>query len=78
MGKQVDQVLTQAKKHKFSKIASVNIDQMTTAVGITVHETDEIECFVDLQSNRRVIVRGVVVDQLVEDANEEHYTWTVK
>ena len=78
MGKDADKILSEGQKHKFSKIASVNLDQVTSKVAMKVNENDEVECAVVLQSNRKIIEMGVVSDQEIDEANEEHYTWTVK
>jgi molecular chaperone DnaK (HSP70) len=78
MGKNADKILSEQQKHKFSKIATINLDQLTSKVAMKVNENDEVECAVVLQSNRPIKERGVVVDQEIDEANEEHYTWIVK
>ena len=78
MGKDADKILSEGQKHKFSKIATINLDQVTSKVAMKVNENDEVECAVILQSNRPLKERGVVADQEIDEANEEHYTWIVK
>lgn len=78
MGNDADKILSEGQKHKFSKIATINIDQVTSKVAMKVNENDEVECAVILQSNRPLKERGVVADQEIDEANEEHYTWIVK
>jgi molecular chaperone DnaK (HSP70) len=78
MGRDADQILSEGQKHKFSKIATINLDQVTSKVAMKVNENDEVECAVILQSNRPLTARGVVADQEIDEANEEHYTWIVK
>jgi molecular chaperone DnaK (HSP70) len=78
MGKDADKILSEGQKHKYSKIATINLDQVTSKVAMKVNENDEVECAVILQSNRPLKERGVVSDQEIDEANEEHYTWIVK
>jgi len=78
MGKDANKILSEGQKHKFSKIATINLDQVTSKVAMKVNENDEVECAVILQSNRPLKERGVVSDQEIDEANEEHYTWIVK
>jgi molecular chaperone DnaK (HSP70) len=78
MGKNADKILSEGQKHKFSKIATINIDQVTSRVALKVNENDEIECAVKLESNRVISEKGFVSDQEIDEANEEHYTWIVK
>lgn len=78
MGKDADKILSEGQKHKFSKIATINLDQVTSKIAMKVNENDEVECAVILQSNRPLKERGVVADQEIDEANEEHYTWIVK
>jgi molecular chaperone DnaK (HSP70) len=78
MGKDADKILSEGQKHKFSKIASISLDQVTSRVAMKVNENDEVECAVKLESNRVINERGLVADQEIDEANEEHYTWIVK
>jgi molecular chaperone DnaK (HSP70) len=78
MGKEVDKILSEGQKHKYSKIASIILDQVTSKVAMKVNENDNVECVVKLQSNRIINEKGVVSDQEIDEANEEHYTWIVK
>jgi hypothetical protein len=77
MGKNADQILSENQKHKFSKIAGIQLPLAATEIGIKVKEDDNIECAVKLVSDHILMEKGVVSDQDMEDANEEHYTWTV-
>ena len=62
----------------FQRDRSINLDQVTSKIAMKVNENDEVECAVILQSNRPLKERGVVADQEIDEANEEHYTWIVK
>ena len=42
-----------------------------------VKEDDDVECKVRLVNNRVLEEKGVVSDQEIADANEEHYTWII-
>ena len=77
MGKDADKILSEGQKHKFSKIAGINLDQLTSKVAMKINENDEVECAVILQSNRKIVEKGEVSDQEIDEANEEHYTWLV-
>jgi molecular chaperone DnaK (HSP70) len=77
MGKNANQILANNQKHKFSKIASIRIPNTTEAIQIVVKEDDDIECKVKLVSERVLDGKGVVSDQEIADANEEHYTWII-
>jgi hypothetical protein len=78
MGKDADEILSKEQKHKYSKIATITLDQISSLVAMQVNENDEVDCRVRLQSNRILIEKGVVADQEIDEANEEHYTWMVK
>ncbi len=78
MGKNADKILSEGQKHKFSKIASIQIDLPTSRVAMRVNENDEVDCAVVLNTNRKLESKGVVADQEIDEANEEHYTWIVK
>ena len=77
MGKDANQILAGNQKHKFSKIASIRIPQEIEAVQMIVKEDDDVECKVKLVNNRVLEEKGVVSDQEIADANEEHYTWII-
>jgi molecular chaperone DnaK (HSP70) len=77
MGKNAGKILSDNSKHKFSKIASIRLPQAVTALQITVCENDEVECKVKLSSDKIISEKGVVSDQEINDANEEHYTWII-
>jgi hypothetical protein len=78
MGKDADGILSQDQKHKYSKIATIRIDQPTAEIAMQVSENDEIDCHVRLQNNRILTEKGAVADQEIDEANVEHYTWIVK
>jgi len=78
MGKDADKILSEGQKHKFSKIATIIIDKATSKVAMKINENDEVECAVILNTNQTLRERGVVADQEIDEANEEHYTWIVK
>jgi len=77
MGKDTDKILSEGQKHKFSKIATINLPLTTSKVAMKVNENDEIECAVILNNNRAIKTSGFVSDQEIDEANEEHYTWIV-
>ena len=78
MGKDANKILSEGQKHKFSKIASIQIDLPTSKIAMRVNENDEVDCAVILNTNRKLESKGVVSDQEIEEANEEHYTWILK
>jgi molecular chaperone DnaK (HSP70) len=78
MGKDADKILSNGEKHKFSKIATIMPDKVTSEIAMEVSENDEVTCFVRLNNGQIIKESGVVSDQEIEDANEEHYTWIVK
>jgi molecular chaperone DnaK (HSP70) len=78
MGKDAKAILSGKQKHKFSKVAAIQIHQPTVQVGMQVSENDVVDCKVQLNSNRVLQEHGFVTDQEISDANEEHYTWMVE
>ena len=70
-------ILSNNQKHKFSKIASIRIPNSTEAIQMVVKEDDDIECKVKLVTDRVLEEKGIVYDQEIADANEEHYTWII-
>jgi molecular chaperone DnaK (HSP70) len=77
MGKDANKILASNQRHKFSKIASIRIPLEIEAVQMIVKEDDDVECKVKLVNNRVLEEKGVVSDQEIADANEEHYTWII-
>lgn len=77
MGKNANKILSEDQKHKYSKVASILLDKSTTSIGMRVSKNDDIECAVKLVSNKVIQEKGVVADQEIDEANEEHYTWLV-
>ncbi|UPT71043.1 MAG: hypothetical protein M0D53_01095 [Flavobacterium sp. JAD_PAG50586_2] len=78
MGKDANKILSEGQKHKFSKIATIQVDLPTSKIAMRVNENDEVDCVVILNTNRKLEGKGVVADQEIDEANEEHYTWIVK
>jgi hypothetical protein len=78
MGKDANKILSAGQKHKFNKIATIRVDLPTSKIAMRVNENDEVDCAVILNTNRKLEGKGVVADQEIDDANEEHYTWIVK
>lgn len=77
MGKDASKILSENQKHKFSRIASISLPQTTNAIEIIVRENDEVNCMVELINNKKITENGVVLDQEISEANEEHYTWII-
>lgn len=77
MGKDANLILSRNQKHKFSKVASIRIPQPTDAIQMVIKEDDGIACKVKLITDRVLETEGVVSDQEITDANEEHYTWII-
>lgn len=77
MGKDASTILSLNQKHKYSKIASIRLPMKLMALQMVVSENDEIDCKVKLKSNEILAEKGVVSDQEIMDANEEHYTWII-
>jgi len=42
-----------------------------------INENDKIVCNAKLINNQIITEKGVVSDQEITDANDEHYTWIV-
>jgi len=78
MGKDAEKILSENQRHKYSRIASISLPQITAEVAIKVNGNDEVECVVKLETDQVIRERGLVSDQEIDDANEEHYTWVVK
>jgi hypothetical protein len=78
MGKDANKIIEENQKHKFSKVASIILPQITSEVAMKVNENDDIECAVRLVSNQKIVAKGVVADQEIYEENEDHYTWVVK
>jgi len=77
MGQDANKILSGNQKHKFSKIASIKLPQPLSLIGMKVYENDNIECMVKLISDQVLVEKGIVSDQDINDANEEHYTWII-
>lgn len=78
MGKDADRILAEGQKHKFSKIVSISVNKKTSEIGMRVSENDKVDCIVLLNTGQIIKESGVVADQQIDDANEEHYTWLLK
>jgi hypothetical protein len=78
MGKEGQKILEdEHQKHKFSRIASIHIDTITEALEMTIKENDDIICKVRVNNDEEKSERGVVSNQEITEANEEHYTWVL-
>jgi molecular chaperone DnaK (HSP70) len=77
MGSDAKRIIAENEKHKFSKIASIQLSQESEKIGMRVSENDDVNCSVRLVSGATIKEKGVVADQEIADANEEHYTWIV-
>jgi hypothetical protein len=77
MGSDAKNIIAGNEKHKFSKIATVRLQQESEKIGMKVNENDDVTCSVKLVSGSVIKERGVVADQEITDANEEHYTWMI-
>jgi len=75
MGKDAVKILANQQTHKYSKIASIILPQPATEIAIEINENDQIECLARLLSSKVLTANGVVTDQDIRDANDEHYTW---
>ncbi len=77
MGKDANEILSRGQQHKFSKVATIALPQKTKKLAMKVNGNDAIECVVALESGQALREKGVVADQEIKDANEEHYTWVI-
>jgi hypothetical protein len=75
MGEKAREILSQGQKHKFSQIASLGVEKISKRVKITVSEDDYVKCLVELDNDQEISDNGVIPEQDVTMANEEHYTW---
>lgn len=76
MGANASEIIINGQKHKYSRIASIDLHKPTSQVGIRLNEDDSTECAVGLQPSGTIRESGLVADQEVKEANQEHYTWT--
>jgi molecular chaperone DnaK (HSP70) len=78
MGSDAKKIIAENEKHKFSKLATIKLVQESEKIGMRVNENDDVNCSVRLVAGATIKEKGVVADQEIADANEEHYTWIVK
>jgi molecular chaperone DnaK (HSP70) len=77
MGNDCKMIIAENQKHKFSKVETIKLNQESEKIGMRVNENDDVNCSVRLANGTTEKRRGVVADQEIADANEEHYTWIV-
>jgi hypothetical protein len=77
MGTDAEKIIAGNQKHKYSKIATIKLSPKGEKIGMRVNENDDVNCSVRMVSGKIEKEKGVVADQEIAHANEEHYTWTV-
>jgi hypothetical protein len=77
MSNDCETVIAENQKHKYGKIETVKLNQESEKIGMRVNENDDVNCSVRLINGNTEKTKGVVADQEIADANEEHYTWIV-
>lgn len=75
MGSDYETIIAKNQKHKFSKIETIKINQESEKIGMRVCENDDVICSVRLVNGKTEKTKGIMADQEITDANEEHYTW---
>jgi molecular chaperone DnaK (HSP70) len=75
MSSDCETIIAKNQKHKFSKIETIKINQESEKIGMRVCENDDVICSVRLVNGKTEKTKGVMADQEITDANEEHYTW---
>ena len=75
MGSDTEKIIAERQRHKYSKIATIKLSQESEKIGMRINENDDVNCSVKLVSGAIRKERGVIADQEITDANEEHYTW---
>ena len=76
MGRDSNEIFNLQQKHKFSRINSIHIQSLTERIGMIVKENDYVKCQVKtINDDNMVEEKGVVPNQEITEANEEHYTW---
>ena len=77
MGSDATAILKKKQQHKYARLASIPIEQLTKEIGILVGANDKIECTVWTILNKRINQKNNVLEQEIKDENQEHYTWLV-
>ena len=77
MGSDAEKIIACNQKHKYNKVSTIKILQESEKIGMRVNENDDINCSVRLVNGNIEKEKGVVADQEITNANEEHYTWIV-
>ncbi len=75
MGNDCETIIAQELKHKFSKIASIKLNQESKEIEMKVSENDDVLCSVRQVNEETDKLKHIVADQEIAEANEEHYTW---
>jgi len=75
MSSDAEKIIAESQKHKYSKIATIKLSQESEKMGMRVNENDDVNCSVKLVSGVIEKEKGVVADQEIADANDEHYIW---
>jgi len=77
-GQDAPGILKKGLKHKFTRLASLPVNGATERLGVHLSENDEITCWVkSVNSDFPVRQSALLTDQLINDANDEHYTWVL-
>ncbi|WP_254410982.1 Hsp70 family protein [Dyadobacter diqingensis] len=78
MGHNTTDILKKNQKHKYTRLASIAINGATTFVGANLSENDKINCWVASENSDFLEQQSALLtDQLINDANDEHYTWVL-
>lgn len=77
MSSDAEKIIGENQKHKYNKVATIKLSQESEKIGMRVNENDDVNCSVKLVSGKIEKEKGVIADQEITDANEEHYTWIV-
>lgn len=75
MASDCERIISENHKHKFDKIATIKLDQESEKIAMKINENDDVICSVRLVNGIVEKAKGVIADQEIDDANEEHYTW---
>lgn len=79
MGSNPREIFIKGEKHKFSLLQQARLNTQTEGVGIEVWENDEILCEVKEKGTLQEKKYSTVInDQVVSEANDEHYTWIIQ
>lgn len=76
MGANAGEIIAGEQKHKYTRIASIDLTKPSSQIGIQLNEDDSSECVVKLEPTGTIRETGLVADQEIKEANQEHYTWS--